>query len=491
MSSAEIIITNPRTGEVLATVPSMGISDVDVAFSRARAAAKRWAQTNVRERAAVFLRLHDLLLEHRDELLETIVLETGKNRASAFEEVMDTVINARYYGKKGPSLLKPRRAKGALPVITSTVVEHVPVGVVGIISPWNYPLTLTLSDAIPALLAGNGVVIKPDSQTPMSLLLAERLLLEAGLPEDLLQVVTGPGSVVGDAIARQCDYLMFTGSTATGRVLGAIAGERLIGYSAELGGKNPLIITEDANMASTIRGALNACFSNSGQLCISIERIYVHQARYQEFLEGFVAAVRKMRIGTGGWAEDMGSLISAKQVDAAMDFVNNAIDSGATLHCGGRLPDLGASFMAPVVLSGVSETADVHKQEVFGPVVYVEPYSNVEEVISRANATDYGLNASVFGKPATAKAIARRIMAGSVNINDGYAATFGSIDAPMGGMKASGLGRRHSSVGLLKYTEARTTSIQRLTPIQGPEELNREQYAKLVSKALKWGKHLL
>ncbi|GAA4785685.1 succinate-semialdehyde dehydrogenase (NADP(+)) [Corynebacterium canis] len=489
---APIIVTDPRTGETYGEVPASTAADTQRAFTAARNAQAAWVTTPLKERSKIMLRFHDLVLEHQDELLDVIQAETGKNRASAFDEVLDVAITARHYARRAQRLLRPRRAKGALPVLTRTLVDHSPKGVVGIISPWNYPLTLSISDAIPALLAGNAVVLKPDSQTPFTALLGVHLLVEAGLPLELFQVVTGSGAVVGTEIAQQADYLMFTGSTATGRQLAAIAGERLIDFSAELGGKNPMIVAPDADLNRAAADAVRACFSNTGQLCVSIERIYVHEAIAESFTERFVAATQALRIGGGGWTEDVGSMISPAQVDSAIAMIDDALNRGARLLTGGtRLPELGESYLSPTILTDVPEDAQLYREEVFGPVVYMETVASLEEAVRKANDTEYGLNAAVLAAPYTGWNIALHLHAGSVNINEGFAATFGSVDAPMGGWKASGAGRRHADGGLLKYTESRTISEQRLVPIAGPKGLARDKYAALMTTALRLGKWVL
>lgn len=249
-----ITVTSPSSGDHLGEVAEHSAAETTAAFVAARRAQRQWQETAVTRRKQILLRLHDAILQRQDEILDLIQRETGKSRASAFEEVMDVAITARHCAYAAGRLLAPRRARGALPILTRTRVERDPVGVVGVIAPWNYPFSLAASDAIAAIAMGNAVVLKPDSQTPLSALKAAELLADAGLPEHVFQVVTGSGRVVGQAIAHECDYLMFTGSTATGRELAAIAGRRLIGYSAELGGKNPLIVAPDADLARTVPG---------------------------------------------------------------------------------------------------------------------------------------------------------------------------------------------------------------------------------------------
>ncbi|GAB3691069.1 succinic semialdehyde dehydrogenase [Corynebacterium nasicanis] len=455
-------------------------------FPAARHAQSQWSTTPVAERKAVMLAFHDLVLERQEELLDIIQAETGKSRKDAFNEVMDVAITARHYAYRAARLLAPRRTKGALPLLTATHVERAPKGVVGIIAPWNYPLSLAVSDAIPALLAGNAVVLKPDEKTTGTALLALDLLREAGLPEDVMQIVEG-GAEAGQRVAAGCDYLMFTGSTAVGRELAAQAEQRLIGFSAELGGKNPLIVLPSADPARAARGAVGACFSNTGQLCISVERIFVHEAVAEEFIAEFVAATKALRLGLG-WADDIGRLISAEHLERVAALVSAAVAHGARVLTGGTHEDL---YYSPTVLIDVPHHSDLHNEEVFGPVVYIEIVSSVDEAVTRANDSDYGLNASVWGAVREAREVASRLEAGTVNINEGFAAAWASVDAPMGGWKQSGVGRRHADEGLLKFTEARTVAVQRLVPISGPADLSHQAYARTLTTALRLGRRLL
>lgn len=465
---------------------------VEVAFQKAREAQRQWANTPVQERTRIMKTFHDRVLREREFLMDIVQLETGKNRLSALDEVLDVAGNARFYANKAPRMLASKAHPGALPILTKNRVQYVPKGVVGQISPWNYPLALGISDAIPALLAGNAVVAKPDWNTPFTLLAVVDLLYQSGLPRDLFQVVTGAGKTVGSAIAQRCDYLMFTGSTATGRILGKTAGERLIGYSAELGGKNPMIIAADADLDTVVREAPSACFSNSGQLCVSIERIYVEAPLYDAFVRRFAEAVQAMRLGAGfDWNVDMGSLINQTQLDSVQGFVDDAVARGAKVLAGGRpRPDLGPYFFEPTVLVDVPSDAKLRTEEVFGPVVYIEKVENLEEAIELANDTEYGLNASVFAASETGWETASRINAGGVGINDGYAATWASIASPLGGMKQSGMSRRHGQEGLLKYTEARNVAEQRILSIRGPKGMSPKLYGRVMSYALLLGKKL-
>ncbi|BAU97065.1 succinic semialdehyde dehydrogenase [Corynebacterium suranareeae] len=488
----KIKVEAPFTGKPIGYVFDGGQVDVDRAFELSRQAQQQWAQTPVTGRKKIFDRFHDLVLKHRELLMDIVQLETGKNRASAADEVFDIAITTRFYVNNAAKFLNDKKRPGALPIVTRTTQQHVPKGVVGQITPWNYPLTLGVSDAVPALLAGNGVVAKPDLATPFSCLIMVKLLIDAGLPPHLMQVVTGSGEVVGGAIADQCDFLMFTGSTKTGRILGRQVGERLVGFSAELGGKNPLIVAKDADLDHVIAELPQACFSNSGQLCVSIERIYIEEEVYEEVVERFVRGVQQMSLGAGfEWSVEMGSLINQAQLDRVSEFVDQAKSAGATVLCGGKArPDLGPYFYEPTVLSDVPESAALRTEEVFGPVVFMEKVASLEMAVTKANDTSYGLNASVFASPETGRGVARQLEAGGVGINDGYAATWASVSTPLGGMKQSGLGRRHGAEGMLKYTEIRNVAEQRWVSMRGSAKISRKVYADTVATALRVGKIL-
>ena len=302
------------TGTPLTTIPIGTADDVEAAFAEARAAQVDWANASGRASAS---RSSAAIATWSSRTASSswtcLQAEAGKARWAAQEEIVDLMANANYYVRVSADLLKPRTVQALLPGIGKTTVGYQPKGVVGVISPWNYPMTLTASDSVPALLAGNAVVLKPDSQTPYCALACAELLYRAGLPRALYAIVPGPGSVVGTAIIDNCDYLMFTGSTATGRRLAEHAGRRLIGFSAELGGKNAMIVTRGANLDKAAKAATRACFSNAGQLCISIERIYVEKDIADDFIGKFGAAVRNMKLGTAyDFSVDMGSLISAE-----------------------------------------------------------------------------------------------------------------------------------------------------------------------------------
>ncbi|CRK58394.1 Aldehyde dehydrogenase [Alloactinosynnema sp. L-07] len=483
----------PFTGLPLASLPQIDDPDVRRAFARARVAQAEWATTPVGQRQRVFLKLHDLLLERQDEVLDLMQVETGKSRLDAYDEVAVTAMTAAYYGRKAAKLLAPRRKAGALPVFTRTTQVRHPKGVVAMISPWNYPLALTGMDAIPALIAGNALVQKPDNQTALTALWLNELAEEAGLPADVWQIVLGRGSKIGTALIEEGDYLGFTGSTETGKSLAAKAAALLTSYSMELGGKNPMIVLPDADIDRTAAGAVTACFSSAGQLCVSVERIYVHDSVRDSFTEAFVAKTRALKLGTElTYSADLGSLTSAEQLETISTHVEDARAKGATVLAGGKArPEVGPLFYEPTILTDVRNGMTLYKEETFGPVVSIYGYSDESEAIHQANATRYGLNASVWTRNRRAgERVAARIHAGTVNVNDGYGAAFGSLDAPMGGMGDSGVGRRNGEEGLTKYTETQTIAAQRVVPLRPWKGVPAKAWTKALTIGLKALKRL-
>jgi succinate-semialdehyde dehydrogenase/glutarate-semialdehyde dehydrogenase len=481
-------ITDAMTGRPLGQVPHCTADDVAAAARRAREVQVEWAARPVSERAEVLMRLHDLVLAHQDEVLDLIQLENGKARRHAFEEVIDVALTSRYYANTAENYLRPKRRQGVQLMLTEVWEHHHPKGLVGVISPWNYPLTLGISDALPALVAGNAVLAKPDDRTPFSHLWAVAMLERAGMPPGLVQTVTGPGSELGTPIIEESDYLMFTGSTSTGRTVAKQAAERLIDYSMELGGKNALLVLDDADVGKAARGAVRAAFSNSGQLCISIERIYVPTALWDDFVASFVAATEAMKLTAGlDYSADMGSLINAKQLETVTQHVDDAVAKGATVLAGGRArPDIGPYFYEPTILTGVHEGMDAYQDETFGPVVSLYPVESEQEAVAKANDSRFGLNFSVWTSDAQrGRRVAAQLQAGTVNVNEAYAAAWASVDAPMGGMKDSGVGRRHGEHGIMKYTEPQTIATERVLPVGAPPWIRADRYARVMTVGLR------
>ncbi|MUL43919.1 succinate-semialdehyde dehydrogenase (NADP(+)) [Streptomonospora sp. PA3] len=476
--------TAPFTGAPLAELPESTADDVAAAFERARTAQRSWAALSPRERAEPFLRFHDLVLDRQREILDIIQWETGKARRHAFEEVYDAAGGTLHYARRAPRLLRPQRTAGAVPGATRTYHRRMPKGAVSVITPWNYPLALPVAEAVPALLAGNAVVAKPDTQTALTALWAMDLAVEAGLPEDLWIPVLGTPGEIGDALIDHADYVSFTGSSPRGAEIAQRAAGRLIGFSAELGGKNPAVVCSDADLDWTVEGLQRACFSNAGQLCISMERIYVHDSVYDEFAERFTDAVRGMELNAHfDYSADMGSLTYPRQLERVAAHVDDAREKGAEVLAGGRVrDDLGPLFYEPTVLSGVAPDMDACAAETFGPVVSLYRFSEEDEAVEAANATDYGLNASVWTRDtARGRRLAERIHSGTVNINEGYGAAWASYGAPMGGMKRSGVGRRHGAEGLLRYTESQTVASQHFVGLGGTPGMSAQTLSSVMT----------
>ena len=486
-SPTERVVIAPFSGEPLYSLPMSGAAEVLRAAALARQAQQGWAARSVRDRARIILEFHDLVHKRRSTVLDIVQLETGKARRDAMEELLDVLVTARHYARDARRLLRPTRHRGVFPLMVGIQELHHPRGLVGVLAPWNYPLTLAVSDAIPALLAGNAVILKPDVQTTLTALWVIDLLIEAGVPAEVIPVVTGEGPVVGPLVIEEVDYVMFTGSTRVGREVARRCGERLIGNSMELGGKNAMIVRADAEIERAAEIAIRSAFANSGQLCISMERIYVHEQAYEAFTAAFVRRAGAMVMKPGvGWGADMGSLISTIHVDRVLAHITDATSRGARVLAGGRhRPDLGPCYVEPTILEGVTTDMVLCDEETFGPVVALYKVSSDEEAIAAANATSYGLNAAVLTRHhREGRRIAARLRAGTVNVNEGYAAAWGSSRAPMGGMGDSGMGRRHGAEGLLKYTEPQTVAHQRFLGFGAPFGWSDERWGETLAWAV-------
>lgn len=482
------IVYSPATGQPLGMVGTSTVEDVHAAFAVARDIGREWAESSYSERSKALLNLHDVILDRQDEIMDLICWESGKARIHAFDEPLHVALTARYYARTLKRHLEPRRKSGVVPFLTRIDEHRIPKGVVAIISPWNYPFTMAMSDGIAALAAGNAVVSKPDHHTPLCSLLGLELLEEAGFPEGLWQMVAGQGRVLGGPMIELADYVCFTGSTATGKNIARQCADKLIGCSLELGGKNPILVLKDADIDRAAEGAVRAAFSNGGQLCVSTERLYCAEEVYDEFVEKFVTRTKAMRLGSGhGWGIDMGSLISQEQLDIVDEHVKDAVKHGARVLAGGvARPDLGPYFYEPTILEDVTDAMVVHGDETFGPVISVYKFASEDEAVQQANAGEYGLNAAVYSRDGNrARAIANRIKCGTVNINEAFSATFASIDAPMGGMRSSGMGRRQGAEGIHRYTEVQSVATQYLLRFGPHWGLTDQAYASVMTTALK------
>lgn len=489
--SDTVSVPTPATGERHHDLPRSTAADVRDAVSRARLAQLAWARAGFAHRRRVLLRAHDLILQRRELLLDLVQVESGKTRGQGLEELVQSAAVTRYNALQAERVLKGRRVRAGLPTLVTTKVRYRSKGVVGVITPWNFALSLAAMDVVPALAAGCAVVQKADDQGALSILALRRAFIDAGVPEALWTVVTGSAEEVGEALTDEVDYICFTGSTATGRHIAEKAGRRLIGASLELGGKNPVIVLDDVDPVETAAQVAYGCFSAMGQLCVSIERIYVHRRIAAPFTSALVERLTDPKLGSGlDFDADYGSLASAAQLARVTAHLDDAVAKGATVLVGGRhRPDLGPWFFEPTVLTGVTPDMDIYAAETFGAIASLYLVDDEVEAVLAANASEYGLNASVFTRSAKAAArIADALVAGSVNINEGYRGAFSSVAAPMGGVKASGLGRRNGREGLLRFvdpiTVSRATGVLQL-PRTGAEFRTLEAPFLLLTRTLR------
>ena len=481
-------LTEVYTGEVITALPQSSPADVERAFAEARAVQKEWASWSLDRRLKVMKKFHALLLKDWKPVVDLMQAETGKARRMAFEEVCDVAMTTSHYLKNAKRILADQTRGGVVPVASTTTEVRRPKGVIGLISPWNFPFATSLSDAMPALIAGNGIVLKPDNKSTLNVAYGLDLLHRAGLPKGLVQLVTGEGPDIGPTLIDNSDFMMFTGSTATGRFVGERAGRNLIDCTLELGGKNPLIVLEDANLDEVVTGALFGSFLNAGQACMHIERIYVPEQMAEDFTRRFVIGAEKIRLGaTYDFEPQMGSLISPGHLERVSDHVEDARAKGAEVLTGGRArPDLGPTFYEPTVLRGVTKDMKHSTEETFGPVTTIYTYRSVDEAVQAANDTDYGLNASIWGTDLeAAEAVGRRIEAGNININDSLAASYASKASPSGGVKNSGVGARHGDAGMLKYTDPINVAVLKKQVLTSPPDVNFEANVKQTLMSLK------
>jgi succinate-semialdehyde dehydrogenase/glutarate-semialdehyde dehydrogenase len=461
----KVISRNPATGEVLGEVPETAPAEVKQAVARARAAQKAWGALSVRERADRVGRFRDLIVRRAEELCELLVKETGKTRPEALSmEVMLVADLATYFIKRAHHILEPRPISLHLIKTRASYVHYVPRGVVGIISPWNFPFGIAAGEIIMALLAGNAVVHKPSEMTPLIAVKTKELFDASGLPPDLFQVVTGRGAAGAALIDGGIDYCVFTGSTGTGKKVGVACAERLIPCALELGGKAPAIICADADVDRTAKALVWGAFANQGQVCVSVERVYAHQAVHDELVEKVVALTQKLRLGepTADHAIDAGSMTWERQVEIVEERVKSAVSEGAKVRTGGQRSGRGLQYL-PTVITDCKHDMDVMKKEIFGPVLPIMKVRDEEEAVGYANDSHLGLAAYVFTQDRPkGRRLAERIEAGTVMVND-CLLTFGAPETPWAGVKQSGIGRTHSDEGLRDLCQTRHVNYDRLT----------------------------
>lgn len=454
----------PATGELLGEVPVMGPDEVRAAVARARRAQEPWGALSVEERCERVLRFRDAIVEREEELSDLISRETGKPLQEALlHEVGATASVATYFAKKGPALLAPREVPLALAKHRKSVLHYVPRGVIGCITPWNFPFYMPFRDIFLALIAGNGVVLKPSEVTPLIAVKAKDLWDQCGMPADLFQVVTGYGPTGSALIDSGIQFLVFTGGVSTGRRVAAACGERLIPCVMELGGKAPLIVCRDADVELAARGAVFGGFANAGQVCISVERVYAHRDIADDLTNRITELTKNLRVGDpSGGSVDVGAIIFPKQIDVAEAHISDAVSKGAKVLAGGkRIPGVG-QFFEPTVLGDCNHSMTVMTEEIFGPIVPIMKVDSDEEALRLANQSHLGLNAYVFSKDRDyGDSIARRVEAGSVLVND-VLTNGGLPETPFGGIKQSGFGRVMGDESLREMCDVRHVNVDRV-----------------------------
>jgi acyl-CoA reductase-like NAD-dependent aldehyde dehydrogenase len=450
-----IPVENPATGQIVATVPDLSPEAVAEMAVRARAAQPGWEAYGFEGRARVLLRAQKWVMDNAPRIVETICSETGKTFEDAeLAEIGYAGAAFGFWAKEAANYLADERIKSSQVLVKGKklILRYRPLGLIGVIGPWNYPLTNSFGDCIPALAAGNAVILKPSEVTPLTSLLMAEGLLECGLPENVLQIATGRGGT-GAALIEHVDMIMFTGSTKTGTKVAETAARRLIPASLELGGKDPMIVLADADVERAANFATYFSMQNAGQTCISIERVYVEEPVYDEFVAKVSEKVRELRVGApaGPGSVEVGAITFPPQLETIKDHVADAIQKGARVLAGGNVTPGPGRFFEPTVLVDVDHTMKCMTEETFGPTLPIMKVSDADEAVRLANDSIYGLGASVFSRDThRGEEIARRLEAGAANVNDAMI-NYTVLELPMGGAKSSGLGSRHGAGGIRKY----------------------------------------
>ncbi len=446
--------TAPATGEVLGEVPVCSAAEVTAAVARARAAAAAWSALSYREREGELVRWRQAVAEAADELADLIHRENGKPRLDALVEVFMALSHLDHAAHRAARALRPEKVSAGLMANFRATVSYHPLGVVGVIGPWNYPIFTPMGSIAYALAAGNAVVFKPSELTPLVGVKLVELAARALSIPDVLQVVTGAGPTGAALCKAGVDKLAFTGSTATGKKVMAACAETLTPVLMELGGKDPMIVAEDADVDAAAEAAVFGALTNTGQACISIERIYVAEPLYDRFVDRVVNEVSKVKVG--GDDGHLGAMTSAQQVAIVKDHLEDAVRRGARALTGG--PDaITGNFIQPTVLVDVTDDMKVVQEETFGPVIPIMKVASTEEAVRRANETTFGLGSAVFGKQA--RAVADRIRAGMTSVNSVLA--YSAITSlPFGGVGESGFGRIHGDQGIREFARTKATAEQ-------------------------------
>ena len=465
-SAQTIAVENPATGELITTVPVTGAEELAAMAARAREVQPQWEALGFEGRGRIMRRAQKWMIDNAERVLDTVVSETGKTYEDAqLSDYGYTVTALGFWAKEAAKYLADERVpswNNPVAIGKKLVIRYAPLGVVGVIGPWNYPIVNSFGDCIPALMAGNTVILKPSEVTPLSALLMAEMMRECGLPENVFQVATGDGAT-GAALIANVDCVMFTGSSRTGKAVMKAAADALVPCYLELGGKDPMIVCADADIERASNAAAYWSMNNGGQVCISVERCYVDASIYDEFVDKVTENVRGLRQGvpTGVGTVDVGAVIFPPQIDIVEEHVRDAVEKGAKVLTGGHALSGPGRFFEPTVLVDVDHSMECMQDETFGPTLPIMKIADAEEGVRLANDSPYGLQASVWTKDVNnGEALARRIEAGVVCVNDAQV-NYTALNLPMGGWKTSGLGTRHGSAGIRKYTKVQSLLVTR------------------------------
>lgn len=490
-SGKPIIVKSPATGEVLSEINSFTEEEVRDAVKRARDAQKIWSETPLAERIRVLKKFQHILVKETDAVCTLIASENGKPMQEALQtEILPVNLLAGYFLKRAKKLLADKKIALSLIKYRRSFINYRPRGIIFVISPWNYPFSIPTGTIIMGLLSGNAVIHKPASLTPLIALKTRELFDKAGLSPDLYQVVPASGALASKMIEMGVDYVNFTGSTPVGSKISEMCGRLMIPSSMELGGKNPAIVCADADIERAAAAIVFGGYTNAGQTCASVGRVYAHESIYEEIVRQVVERVKKLRVGNSLKQEvDMGPVVEVTQLDVIENHIKDAVSKGARVLAGGNRVEGRGQFFEPTVIVDVTDDMRVMHEETFGPVIPIMKFSSDEEAMTKANNSEYGLTGYIFSENRKhARAIAKKIEAGTVMINDTLI-TFGIPETPWQGVKMSGTGRTHSDEGFLHLcypyhiNEDSLLKIKR-SPFWQPYSAKKLKYIKFLSKLL-------